>query len=232
MSNENSSVNRPRSYIRRGCNPMSGRSRKFSLITYLDEGILKVILAKHREQVRVYAFAYHDMDRREDGTLKEPHIHLILVTYNACSVSAVRRWFSGLTDKNGLEITTTAQICSDVFSAYDYLTHSTREAREAGKYQYDKSIIRTNDVAGMSSYFGGYVESNFDTITLAAEDLLHGASVHDLGRRYGRDFILNFSRIKDYISAVRSFEKYGYTLDNILEREHELEIIKLSEEKF
>ena len=119
----------------------SGRSRKFSCITYLSEIQLKVCLLAHSSQIRYYAYALHDKDIREDGTLKEPHIHLILITYNTCSISAIRRWFSGYVDNNG-PITTTAQSCSDVFSMYDYLTHNTKECIALGKYQYDKPKLQ------------------------------------------------------------------------------------------
>lgn len=220
--------NRPRSYYRVGGSVRSGRSRKFSLITYLDKGFLDVILLKHQEQVRVYAYAYHDKDKREDGTLKEPHIHLVLVTYNAHTCSSIRRWFSGIHDDKGLEITTTCQICSDVFEMYDYLTHSTVQSRLDGKYPYDKSIICTNDVQGVSSYFRGDDCADYDSITLACEELLKGAKIRDLGKRYGRDFILHYNTIKQYVSDVRSCQKYDQSFEELLDHEYELELRKIS----
>ena len=53
----------------------SGRYRKFSCITYLNQIQLESCIAKHLNQLRAYAYAYHDKDTREDGTLKEPHTH-------------------------------------------------------------------------------------------------------------------------------------------------------------
>lgn len=202
----------------------SGRTRRFSCITYLNENQLNVCLLAHSSQIRYFAYAYHDKDIREDGTLKEPHIHLILVTYNACSVSAIRRWFSGFLDENG-PITTTAQFCSDIFSMYDYLTHSTKECIALGKYLYDKSIIVTNDKDG---YFQGSSESDLDNITLACEMLLRGEKVHDVAKIFGRDFILHYNTIKSYVNDVLRERKYGITLEQELEREFELEIYKLN----
>ncbi len=191
MSNENSTINKPRSLH------VSSRCRKFSCITYLSELQLKTVLCKHHEQIRCYAYAFHDKDAREDGTLKEPHFHIVLVTYNTCTISAIRRWFCGFVDSNG-DITTTAQKCTDVFEMYDYLTHSTFQARAQGKYQYDKSIVVTND----TEYFKANVESEFDSITLSAEMLLNGASVRECGRKFGRDFILHYPAIKKYLTDV------------------------------
>lgn len=213
MSNENSTSNAPRRrYIRTGANAPSGRSRKFSCITYLSEMQLKVCLMRHINQIRVYAYAFHDKDTKEDGTLKEPHIHLIIVTHNTCSISSIRRWFGGYVDEKGMEITTTAQACSDVFSMYDYLTHNTREAREAGKYQYDKSIIKTNDRDG---YFLASEESEYDSITLATEALLNGANIRDLGKRYGRDFILHYGQIIQYVSDICEWERHKREYNDI-----------------
>lgn len=224
MSNENSTTNIPRR-IRRGSNAPSGRSRKFSCITYLNELQLQVCLLKHSNQIRVYAYAMHDKDTKEDGTLKEPHIHLVLITYNTCAISSIRRWFSGYVDENG-DITTTAQICQDVFEMYDYLTHSTRKAREDGKYQYDKSIIKTNDTTG---YFQASEESEYDSITLAMESLLKGGDIHTLAKRYGRDFILHYNAIKQVVCDVKRCEDHGMNIDGILEHEYQMEIAALNE---
>lgn len=227
MSNENSTTNSPRrkpkpnvkSRIRTGGNPNSGRSRKFSCITYLHEFQILSVIAQHRNQIRVYAYAYHDKDTKEDGTLKEPHIHLILVTYSPCTVTAIRRWFSGFKDDKGQEITTTAQICTDVFQMYDYLTHSTIEAIKGGKYQYDKSIVKTNDLCGPSAYFRASEESDYDNITLATEELLKGAKIQDLGKRYGRDFILHYTTIKKYVSDIMLLES-GMSFERMCEIEN------------
>lgn len=198
MSNENSTTNNPRLNL-------SGRSRKFSCITYLDELRLKLKLQEHSNQVRCYAYAYHDKDTKEDGTIKEPHTHLIIITYTTCTVSAIRRWFSGYVDEKGMEITTTAQRCTDVYKMFDYLTHSNAEAKAENKYQYDKSIVRCNDF----KYFKASEESEYDNITLAAEMLLRGVSVHDCGRRFGRDFILHYGDIRNYISDVQYEKVHG-----------------------
>lgn len=220
MSNENSTTNNPRlSRKRVGYSGLTGRSRKFSCITYLNELQLKIRLAEHRNQIRVYAYAYHDKDTKEDGTLKEPHIHLVLVTYSACTLSSIRRWFSGFKDEKGMDITTTAQICSDVFQMYDYLTHNTIEAIKDGKYQYDKNIIQTNDVCGPSAYFRGSEESDFDSITLASEELLKGANIQDLGKRYGRDFILHYTTIKKYVSDIMLLQN-GMSFERMCEIEN------------
>lgn len=217
MSNENSTTNIPRR-IRVGGNPLSGRSRKFSCITYLSEQQLLLSLMRHTNQIRSCAYAFHDKDVREDGTLKEPHYHLVIVTYNTCTLSSVRRWFSSFYDNNG-EITTTAQICSDVFSMFDYLTHNTNECREQNKYLYDSSIVQ---IIGEKDYFQCSERSSYDNITLACELLLSGKSVHDCGRIFGRDFILHYGAIKNYLTDVYATENENLvgSLDDVLKSEY------------
>lgn len=241
MSNENSTTNSPRQVkkktstdkktttrrIRRNHGSNSARPRQFSLITYLPEFELKLCIQAHIEQIRSWAYAYHDKDTKEDGSPKEPHFHLILVTHNGHSVSAIRRWFKGHLDDKGQEITTTAQPCLDVFEMYDYLTHSTPDAKADGKYQYDKSIVQSNDF----KYFElakGYDEDN---ILIATEELLKGANPRDLGKRYGRDFILHFGQIKGYINAVHRFQEYGMTVTDLVDREYEMELFRLNFEE-
>ena len=208
MSNETSTTNSPR------LNRVVTRSRKFSCITYLNETQLNVCLVQHSTQIRAYSYAFHDKDAREDGTLKEPHFHLIIVTYHPCTLSAIRRWFSGYVDSNG-DITTTAQNCSDVYSMFDFLTHSDKDSKLAGKYQYDKSIIVSNDL----NFFNANSRSDYDNILLASEMLLEGYSVRELGQRFGRDFILNYSKIKKYLCDVQLQERNSFDNDNLIKYE-------------
>lgn len=229
MSNETSSVNKsPKvspTRVRRGASPDSGRSRKFSCITYLSEEQLKVRLLEHSQQIRIYAYAYHDRDTKPDGSLKTPHFHLVLILYNANTISAVRRWFSGFYDENG-EITTTAQICGDVYKAYDYLTHSTKECIAEGKYRYDNEIVKTND---KSRYFQAGSEADYDNITLATEMVLKSqGSLREMGQIFGRDFIVHYSTIRQYLRDVMECQKYNRNLKELFDWEFEAMIEELN----
>ena len=197
MSNETTSTNRPPLKLKGG----SGRYRKFSLITYLHQIQIELVLCKHCNQIRAYAYAYHDMDTNEDGTLKEPHTHLIIVTYCTCTLSAVRRWFDGFV-KDGKPVTTTAQKMSDEYEMYEYLIHNTLAAKAAGKYQYDSKIRQSNN----HEYFKANEASYWDNIQLACEMILKGTSIHDCGKKFGRDFILHYRQIKSYLCDVRFWE--------------------------
>lgn len=180
----------------------SSRSRNFSLVTYLSREQLQVALLAHTQQIKQYAFAYHDKDTTEEGELKEPHFHIVLCLYNATSLSAVRRWFAGFKDAEEKEINTLGQVCSDIFAQYDYLTHNTVPCREAGKYQYPQDIIECSDKA----YFRANDEYSADNLTLAMNDYLKGTPLKTLYRVYGRDFIIHYSQIKALCEDIKREE--------------------------
>lgn len=196
-------------FLRLGCNMhidnVSGRYRKFSCITYLNEEQINNCLSKHKTQMRAYAFRLHDKDTKEDGTLKEPHTHLIIITHNACTLSAVRRWFDGFI-KDGKEITTTAQYCTDVYQAYKYLTHSTAQAIADGKYRYDDSFLRVYN----AGYFQADEESSFDNIQLCVNMAINGSSLDDIFRVGGRDLIIHWNNTKSFIKDLSVFKTHNF----------------------
>lgn len=201
MSNEKDSTNRPLK-MKKGTND---RSRNFSLTSYLDEQQLQMCLLQHSNQIKVYAYALHDKDKNEDGTEKEPHFHIILCLYNATSITAVRRWFSGYKDKDNKDINTLGQKCNNIFSAYDYLTHNTPQSIEQGKYQYSKDIIKTNNL----KYFKASEESEFDNMTLAIIDMLNNVPLRVLFKKYGRDFIIHYSSCSKIVGDILLCENKG-----------------------
>lgn len=191
MSNETSTVNRP---------PKSKRVRSFCLSTYLDKKQVNDILLKHDRQIRAYAYIEHNKDINEDGTPKERHIHLLLRTVNAKDVDTVRNWFKGYTDINGMPINTLGQEMHDIGSSFDYLTHSTEQAREEGKHQYDKSEIVSNDL----KYFEDSTINDEDNISLAVMELCDGVPLKEVALKYGRDFIIHYQSIKLLFNDIQT----------------------------
>ena len=201
MSNEKDLTNRPPKK-KKGS---TDRSRNFSLTSYLTEQQIQMVLLEHSDQIKVFAYALHDKDKNEDGTTKEPHYHIVLCLYNANTVCAIRRWFSGYIDTDGKEINTLGQKCNNVFSAYDYLTHSTPQAIEQGKYQYSKDIIHTNN----QKYFKADETSEYDNMTLAIMDMLNNVPLKILFKKYGRDFIIHYSSCSKIVGDILLYENKG-----------------------
>ena len=179
----------------------NSRTRNFSLTSYLDKTKIELTLLKHQNQIRFYAYILHDKDTNEDGILKEPHYHIILITYNPKTVSAVRRWFYGWVDSDGKDINTLAQKCIDVYNAYDYLFHK----HNPDKFQYNPDDIVSND----KCHFLGSAESDIDNATQMLFDLVNGVSFRTMAKKYGKDFIYHYQALRllayDMICEERVF---------------------------
>lgn len=182
MSNENSTTNLPR----------QKRYRAFCLSSYLSKIQIAEVLERHSRQVRAYAYIEHNRDKNEDGTPKERHIHLLLKLVNNTTVEAVRNWFKGYTDVNGLPINTLGQPMHDITSSFDYLTHETEQARAEGKELYSKEEIISNDI----QYFQDNTLYDEDNISLALAEMCEGIPLQEVARKYGRDFIIHYQSIK------------------------------------
>lgn len=168
-------------------------SRKFSLVTYLTEEQLRDVLNSHYRQIKAWAYAYHDSDKNDDGSLKVKHCHVILYVYNASTVTRIRKWFRAF-DSDGKEITTTGQICDDLSSMWDYLIH----ADNPEKFQYPDSIRCSND-----RYFFMDDSPNDDNSLSIIDDLLSDVSIYEMVSRYGRDFCIHFGHYSDIVKAIR-----------------------------
>lgn len=191
------------------------RSRNFRLITYTDKLGIDLVVAMHLNQIKAYSAIYHDNDiwsaddekldsNHKEGTLKEPHYHIVLCLYNATTVSAVRRWFYGIKDNDGNVVNTLGQVSKDINADYDYLTHTDPKSILSNKPIYDSNLIFGHNL----SYFKGSAQCMFDTSQHIIEDMLKGTSYEIMWRRYGRDFILNFNKYKDFCDNLNLYGSY------------------------
>lgn len=179
----------------------ANRGRNFFLITYLDEIQIQMVLCEHANHIKAVAYIYHDKDVEEDGTLKEPHYHVLLCLYTQRYKSSVKNWFYRFENKDGELINTLSQVCADVPESYRYLTHSDKGSRD--KYQYNRG-----DIKGVNlEYFGKYDEQDKDTALNALEDLLNGCTCRQVFERYGRDAIYHISALMQCYHLVKDEEK-------------------------
>ena len=79
--------------------------------------------------IQRWAYILHDKDVREDGTLKEPHYHVLVWLKYSQESKHVAEWF-------GVQEQFVERVKSDV-GALEYLTH----ANAPEKYQYDASDV-------------------------------------------------------------------------------------------
>lgn len=167
------------------------RYRGFCCVSYLNEEQIKSVLYKHDKQIRAYAYILHDKDI-EQGKPKEKHFHILLQLVHATTPNAIRNWFAGYVDNKDMPINTLSQPMHDISSSFVYLTHSDENSIQAGKYQYDISLVKSNNI----EFFKDSKGIEEDNISLAIQDLMNGIPLHEVATKYGRDFIIHYQSIK------------------------------------
>lgn len=170
----------------RPCPPK--KTRQFACISYLSEEQIHYCLQKKAQYIRHWAYILHDKDTKEDGSPKENHFHILVWTFSPCNVNTIRKWFSIEGAGNTL-----AQAVLSADDVVDYLTHD----GTPDKYQYPDSAVVSDDW----EWFKG--SANTEPSIQCLEDLLSGASLYDLARTYGREFIINSSKYIDLANAIR-----------------------------
>lgn len=179
----------------------ANRGFNFFLITYLDEIQIQMVLCEHANHIKACAYIYHDKDINDDGTLKEPHYHVLLCLYTQRYKSSVKNWFYGFENQDGELINTLSQVCADVPESYRYLTHSDKGSKD--KYQYNRC-----DIKGVNlEYFRKYDEQDNDTALSALNDLLNGCTCRQVFERYGRDAIYHINALMQAYILVKREEK-------------------------
>lgn len=168
-------------------NMSNKRSRNFFLVSYLTEE--EIMGYCHISTVRHFAFIKHDKDVNEDGSLKEPHFHILIVFHNARTLSAVKSDFANRRQN------TLCEVCEDVEGSFDYLTHR----RHTNKVQYLLTDIISDDIA----YFKGLVSHEDENRAFElVNDIICGKSPLYLLRRYGREYVINRNKYYEMANII------------------------------
>ncbi|MBQ3550223.1 MAG: hypothetical protein IJA41_04515 [Clostridia bacterium] len=181
---------------------MSNKSRKirnFALISYLNEDKILSVLNSHDSQIKAYAYILHDKDIREDGSLKEPHFHILLALYNATTCNSVVKWFQGFTDNNDLSINSFCEPMHNISCCFEYLTHNTENAIQDNKYIYDESFVKGFNV----DFFIDKDLQDTDNLSLALSEMINGVPLIEIAKRYGRDFVIHYGHIRQLFNDVQ-----------------------------
>lgn len=177
--------------------PTYFKTRKFSLVSYLPREKIEAIININDRMISRYAYILHDKDKDE-----QPHFTIILYTYQATTISAVRRWFY-LVDSSQ---NTLAQAIKDETNAYDYLTH----ANDPDKYQYNVKEITSKGF----NFF--HPEEDDDRSYKILTELYLGVPLMELARRYKKDFIYRYRAYKELLEDIKfqeNLEKFKKTID-------------------
>lgn len=109
-----------------------------------------------------WAYALHDQDMKDDGTLKDPHYHIVLrdltgdgkPSPSTIGAVAVKLGISSKWVQAGIKsVDSDGNPLEGRFKgAVKYLIHGNKDDKLKGKFQYDRSIINSN--FDLDKYFG------------------------------------------------------------------------------
>lgn len=94
------------------------------------------------EGLGAYFYILHDKDIDKNGEMKGLHAHLVIFAEKGRSSGNWLTYLSALfqVEEDAISI----EIVKNDKGAVQYLIHATKEAKDEGKYQYDKAEIQTN----------------------------------------------------------------------------------------
>lgn len=202
---------------------MSNTSRKFSkfaLMSYATVEQIDEVLKEHQMDCKAYAYIEHNRDVHEDGTKKPCHTHIVVYTATSKSEISVRNWFKGCTDEKGERANTfceTQRECkhSDGTTTYEnvdlvgvtcYLVHEDKQGNPLpNKYHYKWDDVVSFNLQTLRTFYEQWGRKPKEDNTFEIlEALLGGASLLQLARKYGRDFILNYKKYQDLAQVCYS----------------------------
>lgn len=157
---------------------MVNRYYSFKIVTYHNVDIVSSVC----ENFFKYAYILHDKDINEDNNPISPHFHILCTFKQNKSIQSVLNLFPK--EQNTFVLPST-----DKYGDFDYLSHS--NAKE--KFQYDKSDIVTNDLK-----FFTPKQDIIDNSEFVNDILNRTKTYYEMAIKYGRDYIRNFSRYKEF----------------------------------
>lgn len=190
------------------------RTRNYSLVSYLDESIVRLILEKNLSIINRWAYITHDKDVKEDGTPKGEHVHIYVEFNDKKSVEQARSLFSGYQDENGKEINTLGKAVIDKVGVLQYLVHK----NDPDKAQYDVKDV----VAYKLDYLKWYESAHSskpnvdDTFTIVCE-MLNGRPTIELVSMYGRDFVYHINAFRQVVDVIKAERESEYLKEKFYE---------------
>lgn len=164
------------------------KTRFISLITYHDAKTIEVILNDKKNMVVGYCYILHDKDLKEDGSIKEPHIHLCIRLTTSREPEEICRWFKIN------EINTFAERVFSRAEVINYLTHKNNPE----KFQYPiESIVNRNGIES-------FAENGNDALEMYL-DAFNGIIPREMVRKYGRDFLYHHKQIYELVNCEKGF---------------------------
>lgn len=174
------------------------RDREHFFVMYDDiEVIQNNLESLLTTQVDKYALIKHTNDVKEDGTLKEPHVHIYVRFLQPKSLSLARELMK-VSEQNVV-----SEFVLSTIKSIRYLLH----LDDCDKYQYPQSAVRSN--FNVEKYFGANRSTANSNLVQACLDMSNGVPMLELLSRYGIELIKNFSNVSKISTIIREQNSYG-----------------------
>lgn len=178
------------------------RTRRFAMISYISTVDLDRWL-RGQMWIQHWAYCYHDKDV-ENGKPKPPHTHVLVCTYDAKTVSAMRKRFGRLAVEiakdDQLPQNTLGDVMNSCCGSWRYLIH----ADNPEKFQYPVGDRVADDYVyweNTDTYFDT-TDSTKNCGLAMLEDVLGGMSTIELVRRYGKEYMYHSKQIREIVKDV------------------------------
>lgn len=163
-----------------------------------------------------YALIIHDKDVNTDGTIKEPHVHMMLEFSKSVRLSTVANVLNDRT--NYLQIYSRKGTNADAQNGYAYLIHLTNNARN--KHQYSINDVRANfdfDAYIANLEFG---VSKKEILNKLRDNQITAIEAKEaIAELFGADILAIYSNKIDTIDSYRSLNEYK-KWRTIMKKEH------------
>lgn len=163
-----------------------------------------------------YALIIHDKDVNTDGTVKEPHVHMMLEFSKSVRLSTVANILNDRT--NYLQIYSRKGTNADAQNGYAYLIHLTNNARN--KHQYSINEVRANfdfDAYIANLEFG---VSKKEILNKLRDNQITAIEAKEaIAELFGADILAIYSNKIDTIDSYRSLNEYK-KWRTIMKKEH------------
>lgn len=187
-----------------------GQYSYFAVRLYCENADRLKHLIETELEARHYAFILHDKDTYKDdnenhkkGDIKKAHYHIVINLKTKTSWNVLKNRILKVLPESNPRI----RDIYDTESATLYLTHETKQAQKDGKYQYNRNDITTDDYSYWQDeetqrenkkekvdYISTFVEK-----FISNGNVIRREDMETFRKEYGRDFILNFNRVMQYL---------------------------------
>lgn len=166
------------------------RCTKVFIRTYHNDDVVKSFLQDFYNDA--FAYILHDADKHDDGTPKEPHIHILCTFSCQVSLTAIAKHFQGQN--------TLVQNPYSLPTAFRYLTHTGFEGKTP--YNVENIVSYNSNKLALTEQ-----ERKLQRNTCLVEDIENGKSHRELAMLYGADYIKNYNRYHEFVAVMKAEEE-------------------------